>query len=385
MINLWQEIKKKLTRIQDLASLGLSTIIAQVILAIFWIYLASFLGDVKYGEVTYFISIANIASVIAFLGAGNVILVHTAKKETRLQGPIILVAVISGLITSFVLFLIIQKIEISIFVIGFVLFGLAINELLGIKHYKKYAKYLISQRILNVVLSLGFYFLIGIDGIILGFALSFFPYSIRLVPILKKSKFEFSLLKPKIGFMSNSYILDMTRTFSFYIDKLMIFPLFGFAVLGNYQLGIQFLTILSILPNIVFQYILPHDAGGQSTFKLKIITILVSFVLAIVSILLIPYALPMIFPDFTQSIMIIQILIIVIIPRTISMMYMSKFLGSEKSKIIVFGSIIYIITQILGIMILGKIYSIEGVAWALVIAAVFEAVFLIIISKLGYK
>ena len=385
MINLWQEIKKKLTRIQDLASLGLSTIIAQVILAIFWIYLASFLGDVKYGEVTYFISIANIASVIAFLGAGNVILVHTAKKETRLQGPIILVAVISGLITSFVLFLILQKIEISIFVIGFVLFGLATNELLGIKYYKKYAKYLISQRILNVVLSLGFYFLIGIDGIILGFALSFFPYSIRLVPILKKSKFEFSLLKPKIGFMSNSYILDMTRTFSFYIDKLMIFPLFGFAVLGNYQLGIQFLTILSILPNIVFQYILPHDAGGQSTFKLKIITILVSFVLAIVSILLIPYALPMIFPDFTQSIMIIQILIIVIIPRTISMMYMSKFLGSEKSKIIVFGSIIYIITQILGIMILGKIYSIEGVAWALVIAAVFEAVFLIIISKLGYK
>ena len=385
MINLWQEIKKKLTRIQDLASLGLSTIIAQVILAIFWIYLASFLGDVKYGEVTYFISIANIASVIAFLGAGNVILVHTAKKETRLQGPIILVAVISGLITSFVLFLILQKIEISIFVIGFVLFGLATNELLGIKYYKKYAKYLISQRILNVVLSLGFYFLIGIDGIILGFALSFFPYSIRLVPILKKSKFEFSLLKPKIGFMSNSYILDMTRTFSFYIDKLMIFPLFGFAVLGNYQLGIQFLTILSILPNIVFQYILPHDAGGQSTFKLKIITILVSFVLAIVSILLIPYALPIIFPDFTQSIMIIQILSIVIIPRTISMMYMSKFLASEKSKIIVFGSAIYIITQILGIMILGKIYSIEGVAWALVIAAVFEAVFLIIISKLGYK
>jgi O-antigen/teichoic acid export membrane protein len=385
MTNLWQEIKNKFTRIQDLASLGSSTIIAQAILAIFWIYLASLLGDVKYGEVTYFISIANIASVIAFLGAGNVILVYTAKKETQLQGPIISVTITSGLITSLVLFLILQKIEISIFVIGFVLFGLATNELLGIKHYKKYAKYLISQRILNVVLSLGLYFLIGTNGIILGFALSFFPHIIRLVPILKKSKFEFSLLKPKIGFMSNSYILDLTRTFSFYIDKLIIFPLFGFAVLGNYQLGIQFLTVLSILPNIVFQYILPHDAGGQSTFKLKLITILVSFALSIVSVLLIPYALPIIFPDFTQSIVIIQILSIAIIPRTISMMYMSKFLASEKSKIIVFGSAIYIVTQILGITILGKIYLIEGVAWALVIAAVFEAVFLIIISKLGYK
>lgn len=385
MINLWQEIKKKITRIQDLVSLGSSTIIAQVILASFWIYLASLLGDVKYGEVNYFISIANIASVIAFLGAGNVILVYTAKKETQLQGPIILLTIISGLITSLVLFLIIQKIEISIFVIGFVLFGLAINELLGIKHYKKYAKYLISQRILNVILSLGFYFLIGIDGIILGLALSFFPYIIRLVPILKKSKFEFSLLKPKIGFMSNSYIIDLTRTFSFYIDKLIIFPLFGFAVLGNYQLGIQFLTILSILPNIVFQYILPHDTGGQSTSKLKLATILVSFALAVVSILLIPYALPIIFPNFTQSIVLIQILSIAIIPKTISMMYMSKFLGSEKNKIIVFGSAIYIVTQILGIMILGEIYLIEGVAWALVIAAVFEAIFLIIINKLIYK
>lgn len=385
MTNLWQEIKKRITRIQDLISLGSSTIITQAILAIFWIYLASFLGDAKYGEVTYFISIANIASVIAFLGSGNVILIYTAKKETWLQGPIILVTVISGLITSLVLFLILQKIEISIFVIGFVVFGLATNELLGMKYYKKYAKYLISQRILNVILSLGLYFLIGINGIILGFALSFFPYIIRLVPILKKSKFEFSLLKPKIGFMSNSYLLDLTRTFSFYIDKLIIFPFFGFAVLGNYQLSIQFFTILSILPNIVFQYILPHDAGGQSTSKLKLITILISFVLAGISIFLIPYALPIIFPDFIQSITLIQIISIAIIPKTISMMYLSKFLASEKSKIIIFGSTIYIVTQILGITILGKIYSIEGVGWALVIASIFETVFLMIISKLGYK
>jgi len=385
MIDLWQEIRKRFARIQDLVSLGSFTIIAQIILAGFWIYVASLLGETRYGEVTYFISIANIASVIAFLGAGNTILVYTAKKETQLQGPIIVTSIVSSLITSFILFLMFQKIEISIFVIGFAIFGLATNELLGLKQYRKHGKYLIFQRVLNVILSLGFYFLIGIDGIILGLALSFFPYVIRLIPILKKSKFEFVLLKPKIGFMSNNYIVDITRIFSFYIDKLIIFPLFGFAILGNYQLGIQFLTLLSILPNVVFQYILPHEASGQSTSKLKLYTILTSIILAIFSILLFPHVLPIIFPNFLQSVILMQILSIAIIPKTISMMYMSKFLGIEKNKIIVIGSTIYIITQILGIIILGEIYLIEGIAWALVIATVFEATFLTIVSRLVSK
>src|SRR3989304_6244168 len=99
--------------------------------------------------------------------------------------------------------------------------------------------------------------------------------------------------------MMNSYVLDLSRTFSGQTDKLIVAPMLGFALLGNYQLGIQFFSLLILLPSIVFQYILPHDASGNPNRKLKKITILVSIFLAILGISLSPIVLPVLFPKFT--------------------------------------------------------------------------------------
>lgn len=368
------DIKKIIDKFKGLSTIGISFFISQAIYGIFWIVIAPVLGTEQYGEVSYLIAIASIASTIAFIGAGNTILVYTPKK-INLEASIFSVTIISSLITALILFVLLQNIEISLFVIGFAIFGLSINELLGKQLYKKYAKYLISQRILQVVLSLLFYFILGPNGIILGFALSYLIYINRVRLILREKK-DYPLLKSKMGFMSNSYVLDLARTFSIYTDKLIVLPLFGFAILGSYQLGIQYLTILAILPNIVFQYILPHDSVGKTNVKLKILTILVAAILSIISIILVPIILPILFVEFYESIILIQILSIAIIPKTISMMYMSKYLGLEKSKIVVTGSGIYIISQILGIIFLGDLFGIEGVAWSLVIASSLETIFL---------
>jgi len=367
-------------RMGGLPIIGTSYIIAQIIYGVFWFSIAPLLGKQGYGEISYLIAIASIASTIAFIGAGNTILVYSAKK-INLESSIFSVTIISSLIISLILFILLRNVEISLFVIGFVIFGLSINELLGKQLYKKYAKYLISQRVLQVVLSLIFYFLMGPNGIILGFALSYLVYVNRIKIVLKDKK-DFLLLRTKMGFMSNSYALDLARTFSIYTDKLIVLPLFGFAILGTYQLGIQYLTILAILPSVVFQYSLPHDATGKTNVKLKIITIIVSCILAIISIIFIPWILPIFFQEFYESIILIQILSIAIIPKTISIMYMSNFLGSEKSKVVLTGSVIYIISQILGIFILGDLIGIKGIAWALVIASCIEAIFLISIKKL---
>jgi len=376
-----EKIKKIIIKFKDLAALGSSHLLASAISAGFWFYIASILGESGYGEVSYFIAIANIASTIAFIGAGNTVLVYTAKN-LNIQGSIFSVTVISGLITSIAVFLIIQNFETSLFILGYVVFGLAINEVLGRKQYKKYAKYLLTQKALQVGLSLGLYYVIGIEGIIFGYALSFLPYLVKIIPVIKNSEKDFGLLKNKIGFMINSYSVDLTRTFSIYTDKLIIFPIFGFALLGNYQLGIQYLTILSILPNIIFQYILPHDASGRANNKLKMLTILVSIIISIISILIMPIIVPIFLPEFETAVILIQILSLAIIPKTISMMFMSKFLGNEKSKIVVSGTVIYLITQVSGILVLGGLYGIEGVAWSLIIASGFEAVFLFVANNL---
>ena len=72
----------------------------------------------------------------------------------------------------------------------------------------------------------------------------------------------------------NSYGVDITKSLGGNIDKLIIAPLLGFALLGNYHLGIQFLMLLSILPSIVLQYTLPHDATGNTNPKLIKVCIL---------------------------------------------------------------------------------------------------------------
>jgi O-antigen/teichoic acid export membrane protein len=365
---------KEKSEIGGLSKIGISYIIAQVIYGAFWFSIAPILGKEAFGEVSYFIAIANIASTIAFIGAGNTILVFTPKK-IHLEAGIFSITLISSIITSIILFIFLKNIEISLFVIGFVIFGLSINEILAREYYKKYAKYLITQRIIQVGLSLLFYFIFGPMGIILGFAISYFIYINRVRVILKEKK-NFSLLNTKKGFMTNSYLLDLSRTFSIYTDKLIILPIFGFAILGSYQLGIQYLTVLAILPNIVFQYILPQDAAGNENKKIKIFTIIAAIGFALISIILVPMIFPVFFEEFHETIQIIQILSLSIIPKTVSMMYMSKFLSSEKSKVVAVSSGIFLAIQVSGILFLGNMLGIYGVAWALVIASCGESIFL---------
>ena len=342
------------------------------------------LGAEQYGEVSYYIAIAGIASTISFLGLGNVVIVYTAKGE-KIQPPTFVIGVISSVIAVIAVFLIFSQIGISLYVLGYVIFSLATAEILGKKQYRNYSTYLVTQKILMVGFALFFYYYIGLEGVILGIGLSFFPYFTRIYKSLRKGKLDFSLIRPRIGFIMNSYVLDLTRTFSGYTDKLIVAPLFGFAILGNYQLGIQVLAILTILPGIVYQYILPRDSSGDSNKKLKKLTITVSIILAGLGFILAPIILPILFPKFTEAIEVIQIVSISVIPSTINLMYISKFLGNELSKIVLIGSGVFLSVQIVSIFILGELMGVNGVAMALVLGASAEAIFLVTVNKVIYK
>lgn len=377
-------MKEFLKKFKDLGIVGIGNITASLISGIFWFYFASLLGAEQYGEVSYYISIAVIASTLSFLGLGNAIIVYTAKGE-KIQPPIFLIGIISSIITLVAVFLIFSQIGMSLYIVGYVIFSLATSEILGKKQYKNYSSYLVTQKILMVGFSLFFYYYIGLEGVILGIALSFFPYIKRIYSSMKNDKIDFSLVRPRIGFIINSYALDLSRTFSGYTDKLIIAPLFGFALLGNYQLGIQVLAILTILPGIVYQYILPRDSSGDSNKKLKKLTITVSIILAGLGFILAPIFLPILFPKFIEAIEVIQIVSISVIPSTINLMYISKFLGNELSKIVLIGSGVFLSVQIVSIFILGELIGVNGVAIALVLGASAEAIFLVTVNKVIYK
>ena len=71
MSNSLNKVNRILAKFKDLTSLGFANILSTAISGIFWFYLASLLGTTHYGEVSYFIAIASIASTVSFLGAGN--------------------------------------------------------------------------------------------------------------------------------------------------------------------------------------------------------------------------------------------------------------------------------------------------------------------------
>jgi O-antigen/teichoic acid export membrane protein len=185
--------------------------------------------------------------------------------------------------------------------------------------------------------------------------------------------------------MFTSYILDISRTFASTIDKIIVAPMLGFALLGNYQLGIQFLSVLTLFPGILYNYLIPHDASGNPNEKLKKIAIIISVGLAIPSIVLSPFVVPIIFPKFSEAIQVIQIVSLSIIPITITNMYISKFLGNEKTRIVLIGSGIFIAIQIPTILLLGKIFGVNGVALSYVLATTAEAIYLIITDQLYFK
>ena len=376
----WNKIKELFGKFKDLGVIGIGNVTASGISGIFWFYLASILGAEKYGEVSYFIAIAGIATTISYLGLGNTIIIYSAKGE-KIQTPAFLIGIISSIVTLLAVYGIFTHIGVSLYILGYVIFNLVTAELLGRRIYKSYTKYLISQKILMVVFTLGLYYAIGLEGVILGIALSFLPYVVRVIKSFKENQLDLKLIRKRLGFTMNSYALDLSRTFSGYTDKLIIAPIFGFAILGNYQLGIQFLAVLTILPGIVYQYLLPQDARGESNKKLKQLTVLVSIILALAGITLSPIVLPVLFPKFTEAVQVIQIVSISVIPSTINLIYISKFLGKELSRVVLIGSGIFLAIQISLIFVLGEIWGVNGVAAALVIGASSETIFLAIMKK----
>jgi O-antigen/teichoic acid export membrane protein len=316
------------------------------------------------------------AAAFAMVGSSNTIIVYAAKK-IPIQPAIYFIVLILGAIASIVVVLLTNSIETGIFTIGFIIFNLAISDLLGKKHYKTYSKIFVIQKILFASLALGLYFIMGFSGIVLGYALSFLVFTFIIVKEFKNVPLDFSLIKKKFGFMINNYALSIERIFSGQIDKIIIAPMFGFAILGNFSLGIQVLAIMSLLPTIVYQYTVSQDATGNRSTIIKKLSIILSIILAICGVMLSPFIVPILFPEFTDAVGIIQIISFVVIPYSVNMTYISKFLGQERGKIILIGQAVSLGIYITGLLTLGSIIGINGVALSLLFSAIGQMIFYI--------
>ena len=380
---IWDRLKKS-PGFKNISVLGSSTIVGNGITSIFWIYLADLLGAEKYGELGYLMAIATIVSNVCLVGGTWSMTVYTAKGM-KIQPPLYIISLISSCTSLVIIFVIFNTISIGIYVIGFVIFQLFLAELLGFKLFKRYGKFYIFQKITFVCLAFSFNHFMGFEGIIIAYGLSYLIFSFPVFKMLTTVKPNFGIFKTKFGFLTNNYLYDLSSVANGQIDKLIIAPMFGFILLGNYYLGLQIIGFLGILPGIVFNYILPQDATGHSTAQVKKITLLFSVGFTLIGIFLIPPLMPIVFPEFTEAVTLLPILSLSVIPMAVQSIFTSKLLGQEKTRYILMGYLISISIFFPGIIILGNEFGAEGIASAFVLSQTASAIFLVLAAQLSAK
>jgi O-antigen/teichoic acid export membrane protein len=372
-------------KISEISTIGFTDGAGAAIAAVFWFYIASELGPENYGELTFFLSIATLVSGIALFGSHHTILVLTGKK-IDIHATIYLITILANVIGSIIIFLVFFNLGVSLVIIGYSLFAIVTSDLLGRKLYKSYSKYIITQKILLVVFGVGFYYLLGENGVLIGIALSYSHLIIRIIKSIKNSKINFNLIRERKKFIFNNFLISINGTVYGSVDKLLIVPLIGYAVLGNYSLGLQFYALLNLLPSMTVKYFIGQDIAKVQNKKLKRIIILMSIGIAVLGTTVAPSIISSIFPKFIEAADIIRIISWTLVPATIqATYYLPKFWAVEKNNLVLITTVINSISQILGILILGTLYGAIGIALSMVISNVCGLIFAATVSKFFLK
>ena len=375
MKDTWKKLFKKIEPQKGLMSIGLGDVLGSGLSAFFWFYIAAILTPESYGEIHYLISIAGIAQLFSL-----VLTVYSAKK-VKIQSTLYILSIIPTDISSIVIFILLQRLDVSTLLFGYIIFESVNSVLLGRRLFNKYSKLVILQKALTLSLGVGFYFMFGPDGILFGLSCSFIPYIYFFMKEFRINKINFSLLKTRSGFISNNYFNTLAGGFGGQIDKLIIAPILGFALLGNYSLALQFISVMMIFSSIVFKFILPLDSAGKDTKRIKKYTIILSLIITILGITLSPIVIPELFPEYVETIIAVQILSISVFFGNLISIFSSKLLSEEKSKSILIANIISVGIIIIGFILLGPILGIVGLSIVHVVALAIEAMILMFSTK----
>ena len=380
MKNNWNNFKDSLIGQKGLFSIGFADIVGSGISAFFWLYIASQLSPDAYGEIIYFISIAGLAQLVSLIASANALTGYTAKN-VKIQSTLFFVSILATAISLAVITIFLDRIYVGLLAVRYVIFSLVNSVMLGKKLFIKYSKLILSQKILTVILGVGLYFVFDVYGIIYGLELSYIPHIIIFVREFSRTKIDFTLLKPRKGFIMNNYVMNLTAGLGGIVDKLIIAPVLGLVLLGNYSLAAQMLTMMMVFSAVVYKYLLPLDASGESTKKIRKIALILSIIIAVLGVTILPNAIDWIFPKFIDAKDAIQIMSMGVIPGTISVLYSSKFLAMEKSKIVMTPKLISLGVVIGGFLYFGPMYGTVGLAWVIVTALIQESIFLFIMNR----
>jgi len=367
-------------KIRDIVTLGSANIAAAIILGFFWLFLATYIEKIEYGELGYYMSIVNVGLAISMLGLRGTVVVYEAKNENIFPASFIIV-LISSSITSVVSYFLTHNVAVSMLIIGMTIFFIIVSGLNSKFRYMDISLHVIIRAVIAVLLALIFYQVYGINGILFGFFLASFLILKELSSLVKNKEINFSLLKSKIKFTLHIWSNRLAAVLFWWGDKIIIGYIFGFSILASYHLAVQYVLLIDTIPRSISQYLLPQESSGKKNKQIKIFSIIISSIIAIISIISIPYIIDYFLSEYHNSILPMQIMSIAIIPLAIAMIQQSEFLGKENSRIVLLGSIIQTGFYFPLLIVLGQLLEVVGFAIGFLASIIIRVIVNLIMKK----
>jgi len=351
----------------------LGRILSSAILAIFFLIFATILEPTEFGEMGYFIALAGTFSVVSRFGLPQTVLVYQAKEEKLLSHQINLVAVITTSVAVIILLFI--NAFVAFLCLGISFFFLYQHNLLGVKKYQRFLKSSILRNSLTFVIPFPLYFVLDIPGILLGMALGNIISSVWLAKSVSLKVKSLGLLKSNYKVIINNFGIDASTNLVRSIDRLLVGTIFGFLFTGVYIFNMQILFGLEILPRVLYSYLLSEESSGKKHKKISYFVILSSVLISMAIIIFAPLIVEQIFPKYSEGIFGLQILVISLVPISISSIITAKMQAKESTSV-GYSAIVNIGSLLILLGFLGNEYGLVGLSLAVVISAIINTIFL---------
>lgn len=314
----------------------------------FWLVLAVILHPVAYGHLAWLVSVATLVSALCGLGLGTMLATYYPREESKtlLSTSVFLTLVsgcVGGTVTALVLNLWVDSLFaalVGLLVVALSIFSLAFYSELGKRAYRQYMWMWVGVRAAALVLPLVLYAMWGsVAGLITGLVIAYFIFGTRVLRHLV-SGLGFGEVRRKAGFALRAWGSNLAGASLSFLDKILIGILFPFGVLAVYQFSFRVFLLLAIVPNALFFYLLPERSGGGEVKRFERIGVLVSTGLAIATFVLAPYITSHVFPDFSEGITAIRIMVLAVIPTTLARVKSTELFSGEKAAIVLGSNLV---------------------------------------------
>lgn len=349
--------------------------------AIFWFIMARLLKPEAYGNVNWLISLAMFVSAFCVLGWGKTIATYYPKEgKDELLGGATLIVLVASLAAGIGIGIFLEPLA-GLLVLGLSLFSITLNSELGKRRYSRFKWIWIGTKLISLPISVIMYFWLGLIGVLAGYAIPHLVFGSLSLKYIEKSNPGLREAGEKLYFALKSFGVNTARSSTNLLDKILIGPIFGMAVLGIYQLAYQIFMALSVLPMVLFSYLLPEKSAGTKTEKIEVLGIITSVILAALSIGLSPLVIPYLFPGFAGSVKLVQIMSLGVIPFTITATKMSDLYSAERPGSVLVSHLIALAAGVVGILLLGNLFGAIGLATSMVILQMTLASLLIFFER----